>query len=103
MLFPTLDFGLFFLVAFAGAWSLRARPTARLLFLIAASYLFYSWWDWRFTLLLFGSSTLNWAAGRAIWAATDPARRRRILALAIAVDLGVLAAFKYMNFFIGSA
>ncbi len=103
MLFPTLDFGLFFLAAFAGAWGLRRQPTARLLFLIAASYVFYSWWDWRFTLLLFGSSSWNWWAGRAIHASGDARRRRQILTLAIAVDLGVLAVFKYMNFFIGSA
>ena len=52
MLFPTLGFGIFFLIVFAVAWELRAWPQARKAFLVAVSYVFYGCWDWRFTALL---------------------------------------------------
>ena len=48
MLFPTLDFLLFFLVVVAASWLLRNRFEARKLFLVAASYFFYAQWNWRF-------------------------------------------------------
>jgi D-alanyl-lipoteichoic acid acyltransferase DltB (MBOAT superfamily) len=102
MLFPTLDFGVFFLIVFAAAWSLRRRPTARKAFLVAASYVFYGYWDWRFCFLLAGSSVVNYAAGRVIDGSDDPKTRKRVLAAAIAANLAVLGFFKYFDFFIGS-
>jgi len=102
MLFPTLNFALFFLVVFSLTWALRGRHTLRLAVLTAASYLFYGFWDWRFCALLFASSAGNWLFGRLIFAAPDQARRRLLLAGALALNLGVLAFFKYFNFFIGS-
>ena len=52
MLFPTLNFGLFFLGVFALAWSFAGRPMLRKAVLVAASYAFYAAWDWRFMALL---------------------------------------------------
>ena len=66
MLFPTLDFALFFLVVFGISWEMRHRPEPRKVFLLGASYFFYGYWDWRFTALLAGSSLINYAAGRLI-------------------------------------
>lgn len=102
MLFPTLDFGLFFLFVFALAWALRPLPTGRTLFLVAASYFFYGYWDWRFCLLLAGSSLLNYGAGRLLDYLNAPRQRRLVLVLAVAANLGVLGFFKYYNFFIES-
>ncbi len=47
MLFPTLDFALFFLIVFAVAWELRNHNEFRKVFLLGASYFFYGYWDWR--------------------------------------------------------
>src|SRR5579859_4048540 len=103
MLFPTLDFLLFFVVVATAAWLLRNRFEARKLVLVAASYFFYAQWNWRFCFLLFGSSVLSYSAGRLIASNPDAGRRRRVLAGAVALHLGVLGLFKYYDFFIGSA
>jgi D-alanyl-lipoteichoic acid acyltransferase DltB (MBOAT superfamily) len=103
MLFPTLDFGLFFLAVFAAAWALRRLPTTRIAFLTAASYVFYAFWDWRFCGLLFGSSAANWLFGRLVYRARQPWRRKALVGVAVAVNLGVLGYFKYCNFLIGAA
>lgn len=103
MLFPTLKFGLFFLAVFAIAWGLAGRHAWRKAFLVAASYGFYAAWDWRFMALLALSTTINWAGGR--WMADpglDALRRRQVLAVVIALDLGILGVFKYFNFFMES-
>ena len=102
MLFPTLDFGVFFLIVFAVAWGLRHRLDARKVFLVAASYVFYGYWDWRFCFLLAASSLVNYAAGRIIDGSDDPRARKRVLVLAIIANLVALGFFKYYDFFIGS-
>ena len=61
MLFPTLTFGLFFLVVFAAAWSARSNEWRKLLLLVA-SWVFYGAWDWRFVPLLILSALMNWGA-----------------------------------------
>jgi alginate O-acetyltransferase complex protein AlgI len=103
MLFPTLDFLLFFLVVAASSWLLQDRFEARKLFLVAASYFFYAQWNWRFCFLLIGSSALSWGAGSLIARGTDPVARRLLLAGAVGLHLLVLGTFKYYDFFIGSA
>jgi alginate O-acetyltransferase complex protein AlgI len=103
MLFPTLDFLLFFLVVVLAAWLLQNRFEARKLFLVGASYFFYAQWNWRFCFLLFGSSVLSYGAGRLIAGNPDAKARQRILAAAVGLHLLVLGVFKYYDFFIGSA
>jgi len=102
VLFPTLNFGLFFLVVFALAWALPARPGARKLVLVLASYAFYAAWDWRFMALLGLSSLVNWLGGRWVGDPRLAARRQAVLALVVALDLGILGVFKYFNFFMES-
>ena len=99
MLFPTLSFGLFFLVVYAIAWSLNASNEWRKIALLLASWFFYGAWDARFVVLLFISAVANWAVAREIGRAT--ARRRTpLLALGIVANLGVLGYFKYAGFFL---
>jgi D-alanyl-lipoteichoic acid acyltransferase DltB (MBOAT superfamily) len=102
MLFPTLNFGLFFLVTFTVAWSLRRWPRCRLAFLTAASYIFYANWDWRFCLLLFASSFGNWLFGHAVHRHRGTPAAKRYVTVAVTLNLLLLGAFKYFNFFIGS-
>lgn len=102
MLFPTLDFALFFLVVFAVAWELRGRRELRKVFLLGASYVFYGYWDWRFTLLLAGSSLINYAAGRLLGLTGDERQRKLLVGIAVALNLAVLGFFKYYGFFLAS-
>ncbi len=99
MLFPTLNFGLFFVLVFAVSWALAGRPQMRTGFLSLASYVFYGWWDWRFVFLLAGSTVFNYLAGRLIAGENDRQRRKIIVGLAVAVNLGLLGFFKYAGFF----
>jgi len=102
MLFPTLDFAIFFLIVFAASWSLVGSSGGRKAFLTGASYFFYGYWDWRLMLLLLGSSLLNYWAGAALALETDRARRQFIVGAAVALNLTVLGFFKYYGFFIES-
>ncbi len=102
MLFPTLDFGVFFLVVFTVSWALAGRPEGRKAFLVAASYFFYGYWDWRFCFLLAGSSLVNYTAGRIIDGSDDPRTRKWTVGVAVAANLVSLGFFKYYDFFIGS-
>ena len=100
MLFPTIEFAIFFAIVFPLTWLLNDRNTAKKWFLVAASYFFYAFWNVDFLLLLFGSSLGNFLL--ALWLARlpDGPQRRAVLWIGIAGNLGVLGYFKYYNFFV---
>jgi len=100
MLFPTLTFGVFFLIVLSFTWALDRENGRRKLLLLIASYVFYGWWDWRFCGLLAASSIFNWAMGRMIGSMRESALRALLIFLAILINLGVLGFFKYYGFFI---
>ena len=70
--------------------------------ILAASYLFYGWWDYRFLSLIIISSLLDFNVGRAIFRSEDPKRRKLLLLVSLTGNLGILAFFKYYNFFVES-
>jgi alginate O-acetyltransferase complex protein AlgI len=102
MLFNSYFFLLAFLpVTLAGWWLLRPTPW-RLTWLCGMSYLFYAYWDWRFVPLMWGTTLVDYMAGRAI-AATPSARRRLAwLTLSLVFNLGLIVFFKYAGFLIRS-
>ncbi len=101
MNFLSLTFLVFLLTVYAAYWNL-IEGEARKYFLIAASYVFYAWWDWRFCgLMLFVTVNAYWA-GRILPRLT-PRWRLRVLWASVGVDLGVLGAFKYSGFFVANA
>ena len=52
MLFPTIQFAIFFPIVFVLAWLLRPYPTRWKVLMVVASYFFYGWWDWHYVFLL---------------------------------------------------
>ena len=102
MLFPTIEFGIFFLVVFAASWAARGTPEIRKLFLLGASYFFYGWWDWRFLALLFVSTLINYLAGLALARSARPGFRKFIVGVAVVAGLSILGFFKYYGFFLTS-
>src|SRR5579883_179678 len=100
MLFDTPVYFLFLAMAVALYWRLGWRSQNRLL--LAVSYFFYGWWDWRFLLLMALSTVLDYALANAIAAGSSSRRRRTLLAISLAMNFGVLGFFKYCNFFIDS-
>ncbi len=101
MLFTQPQFFAFFAAVLAVAWATR-RNRHRKIVLLAASYLFYAAWDWRFLSLIIASTVIDFAAGAGLERATSAHVRRAWLGLSLAANLGILAFFKYFNFFIGS-
>jgi alginate O-acetyltransferase complex protein AlgI len=99
MLFPTVDFAIFFVLVFVGHWLLNHLSRPWKWFMIAASYVFYAWWDWRFVFLLVGISVL--AQLGALTVARQRSPRARLVAngIAVALLLAPLAFFKYYGFF----
>ncbi len=101
MIFTTPAFVLFFLLFFWLYPNTRGQPRKYLL--LGASYLFYASWSAPFLLLLIGSTALDFTLARLLGRSEDPGRRRLLLAISIVGNLGVLAFFKYYNFFAESA
>jgi alginate O-acetyltransferase complex protein AlgI len=102
MLFPTIEFALFFAVVFPLTWLLNDLNTAKKWFLVAASYFFYAAWRADFTLILLASSVVNFCLALLLGQLADGRGRLALLWLGIAVNVGLLGAFKYYNFFAAS-
>ncbi|TAK17219.1 MAG: MBOAT family protein, partial [Rhizorhabdus sp.] len=100
MLFPTLDFGLFFLVAFAVVWLASGSNEWRKLLLLVGSWVFYGAWDWRFVALLIASAIINWGAAALIYVARTRDTQKLIVAIGVIANLGILGFFKYYDFFL---
>jgi alginate O-acetyltransferase complex protein AlgI len=97
MLFNSLTFVLFFALVLLlhnlpFSWRLKK------LNLLVASYLFYAAWNPPFVVLLWISTVLDWFVARGLHVEQRPARRRLLLAVSMAGNLGLLGFFKYGDF-----
>lgn len=77
-------------------WGAPGRRSQNVV-LAVASAIFYGWVEPWFVGLLYASALLDWALALGI--ARFPARRNLLLALSLATNLGLLATFKYFDFF----
>ena len=104
MLFPTFTFAVFFAAVMTVGWALHSKPVAWKLFMIAASYTFYAWWNPRFVLLIAASTIVNTVCGRVIQqgAKQNSTIGKTALVVAIVFNLAILGVFKYYDFFISS-
>src|ERR1044072_1781841 len=103
MLFPTLTFGIFFLIVYTASWLLRGSNEWRKILILVASWVFYGWWDVKFVALLIASGLLNWGLGRLIVLFDDrPGPRKLAFALGIAANLAILAPPTYFRFLLVS-
>jgi len=100
MFFDSTVYLVFLLIVVAIFWRLQFR--AQNYFLLAASYFFYGWWDWRFLALMAMSTTLDFAIARKIESTEDDRIRKRLLMLSLVANFSILGFFKYFNFFIDS-
>jgi len=101
MLFNSLDFAIFLPIVFVLYWFVANKNLKLQNFLIvAASYLFYGWWDWRFLSLILFSSLVDYFVGIGLLNQQNLNKRKILLWISILVNLGFLGFFKYYNFFI---
>src|SRR4029079_16642774 len=90
VVFPTIEFAVFFAVVFVVSWALMPHPSAWRPFILAASYFFYGWLAWRWVLLLIASSVVTTFAAQVIARSESATTRKRALIAAVAFDLGLL-------------
>jgi len=104
MLFNSIEFVIFLPIVFAIYWLLRNYLKPQNLFVVLASYVFYGWWDWRFLLLIAFTSLCSYASGLLIQKSqisNDQSPIAKLwLWLNIVLNLGILAVFKYYDFFV---
>ncbi len=98
LLFSSMEFLLFFFPAVFGVYFLLPLK-ARNYWLLLASLFFYAWGEPTFVLVMLGSIAVNYLLALRIEELKDsPAGKRVILVLDIALNLGLLIVFKYLNF-----
>lgn len=100
MLFNSFEFALFLPIVFILYWFVFGK-NLRLqnIFIVAISYLFYGWWDWRFLLLIALTSGASYLSGTLIEKYRAQKHARVIAASNIILNLLILCTFKYFNFF----
>lgn len=102
MLFNSIDFAIFLPIVFAIYWIFHRSIKVQNIILLVASYVFYGWWDWRFLILIFISSIVDYFVGLKLGSTEKEKNRKLLLAISLIVNLGLLAFFKYFDFFIDS-
>ena len=94
---------IFLPVVFLLYWFVFKQLRWQNLLILVASYVFYGWWDWRFLILIVITSLSSFASGLLIKHYDGNRRAQRAVSAAnIVLNLGILATFKYFNFFAGS-
>jgi D-alanyl-lipoteichoic acid acyltransferase DltB (MBOAT superfamily) len=98
MLFNSYEYLIYFLPLSLAAFFVLGRGSARLAVgaMVAASLVFYAWWNPRYLPLILGSIGVNFAIGRALH--RRPKHGKAILAFGIGANLALLAVFKYADF-----
>lgn len=119
MLFNSIKYLFFLPIVFLIYWAIgyaRINDSLKLrlqnAFVVIASYVFYGWWDWRFLILIVFTSYCSWGSGLLIEKNaqnnTECLRggqnvlfaRKFWLTANIVLNLGILAIFKYYDFFV---
>jgi alginate O-acetyltransferase complex protein AlgI len=100
MLFNSFEYLIFLPIIFALYWSIKSNKIQNLL-IVAASYLFYGWWDYRFLALIIFSSVVDYFVGLQM-VKSETVRKKVLLWTSLTINLGLLGVFKYYNFFVES-
>ena len=102
MIFNSFEFIIFFVVFLFLYFGVLKDRTHRIILCLIGSYLFYGWWDWRFLSLILFSTVVDYSIGRSIFRSDSPGKKKNLVFLSLLANLGLLAIFKYFNFFIDS-
>lgn len=100
MLFDSPAYFIFLIPVVLLYWRLDRR--AQNIVLLLASYFFYGWWDWRFVLLMIGSTTFDFVIAQKIAPGYNEANRKKWFIFSVVLNFSILGVFKYFDFFVGS-
>jgi D-alanyl-lipoteichoic acid acyltransferase DltB (MBOAT superfamily) len=103
MLFNSFEFAVFLPVMFFACWyACGSSWRMQNVVLLAGSLVFYGWWDPRFLALMLFSAVLDFTVSNLIHSTQHPVARKALLGCSMVINFGILAVFKYCNFFISS-
>ncbi len=97
MLFNSFEFLVFFPIVVAFYFSIPHR--FRWLLLLTASYYFYMCWKAEYIVLIIISTAIDYFSGIMMERQNNKTARKKYLILSLFSNLGLLFAFKYLNFF----
>jgi len=100
MVFSSPIFLFLFLPLVLTVYPLARNLRSKNLWLLLASIIFYAWGEVAFVCLMLVCTLVNYALGQWVDRANDATRRRWVVGLAIALNIGLLAFFKYANFLV---
>ena len=101
LLFNTTEFFIFFAIVFAGNLMLGQQAKIRTIFLLVASYYFYTQWKLEYVFLIIISTLVDYFIGQKIYKAALLRIKKRWLLVSLFCNLGMLAIFKYFSYFSG--
>lgn len=100
MLFNSYVFIIFFVFVYFFYWFVTYKNLKlQNLLLLLSSYVFYGWWDYRFLILIFLSTIVDYYVGLNLEKRNN---RKLFLYFSIFFNIGLLGIFKYFNFFVES-
>jgi len=104
MLFNSIDFAIFLPIVFVLYWYVFDKNLKfQNALVLVASYFFYGLWDWRFLLLIFASTLVDYFVGIAIEKTSGTSRKQKHwLWVSVLFNISLLGFFKYYNFFTDS-
>jgi len=97
LLFNSIDFVVFFALVVALIVVIRNRNFSYLFLIFASYFFFYFSNNFLISLLIF-STVLDFYIGKEIWKADSKSKKKKLLILSLAGNLGLLAFFKYTDF-----
>jgi D-alanyl-lipoteichoic acid acyltransferase DltB (MBOAT superfamily) len=102
MLFNSYIFFIFLALVFTVFMALKKNHKARVLWILLASYVFYGYWEWKFLSLILISTFVDFFTGIKVEESDTKTGKKKWLMVSLITNLGILAYFKYANFFIDS-
>jgi alginate O-acetyltransferase complex protein AlgI len=98
MLFNSVSYFVFLPIMLGLYWTLPQRPRQVALFL--GSMVFYAFWRWEFLPLILFQVSVDYVGALLIDRSSSENRRRGILIVCLAINLSLLAFFKYSLFLV---
>src|SRR5712691_7479144 len=100
MVLSSSAYFIFLVAIFFLYWPLARFRALALAVILFANYFFYAKWDLFYLLLIPAASTCDFLIALGLERSKSPALRRALVSLSVILNLGILASFKYMPFFL---
>jgi alginate O-acetyltransferase complex protein AlgI len=102
MLLSSSVYFIFLVAVFFLYWGASRSRAFSLAVVLFANYFFYAKWDLFYLFLIPAASTCDFFVAQALDRTSRPTARRLLVALSVAMNLGILASFKYMPFLLAN-